>query len=144
MCIKHCFISTNILALKIVDIPHALICVCVYIYKLKSIKITPSYYKLKTQYLGHVDLVTANITHCKHIVFLILIAQFRPNPEILFFTQLSEWWVWFGLVLCHINHCCLFNRKYCFYIYVKYMICKHILQINTVKWLNSSSSNNSI
>ena len=39
----------------------------------------------------------------------------------------ETWLVWFGLVLWHINHCWLFNAKSCFYIYIKYMICKHIL-----------------
>ena len=35
--------------------------------------------------------------------------------------------VWFSLVLWHINPCWLFNAKSCFYIYIKYMIHKHIL-----------------
>ena len=48
------------------------------------------------------------------------------------------------LVLWHINHCRLFNAESCFYIYIKYMICKLILQIHTVKSLNSSISNNSV
>ena len=30
----------------------------------------------------------------------------------------------FGLASWHINHCWLFSAKYCFYIYIKYMICK--------------------
>ena len=34
---------------------------------------------------------------------------------------------WFGLVLWHINHSWLFYTKFCFYINVKYMICKLIL-----------------
>ena len=34
---------------------------------------------------------------------------------------------WFGLVLWHINHCRLFNVKSSLYIYIKYMICKHIV-----------------
>ena len=37
--------------------------------------------------------------------------------------------VWFGLVLWHINHCRLFNAKSSLYMYIKYMICKHILLI---------------
>ena len=52
--------------------------------------------------------------------------------------------LWCGLVLWHINHCWSFNAKSCFYIGIKYMICKHILLIRTVKWSNSSFSNNSI
>ena len=52
--------------------------------------------------------------------------------------------VWFGLVLWHINHCGLFNAKSYFYMYIKYMICKQILYIHTIKWSNSSISNNSI
>ena len=28
--------------------------------------------------------------------------------------------IWFGLVLRHINHCCLFNAKFSLYIYIKY------------------------
>ena len=54
-------------------------------------------------------------------------------------------WVWFGLVFWHINACSLFNAKSSLYIYIKYMICKHILSImflnkpeliclHTVKW----------
>ena len=49
-----------------------------------------------------------------------------------------------GLVLWHIKHYWLFNAKFCFYIYIQYMICKHILLIHTVKWPNSSISNDSI
>ena len=30
------------------------------------------------------------------------------------------YWVWFGLVLWHINHCRLFNTKSSLYIYIKY------------------------
>ena len=30
--------------------------------------------------------------------------------------------VWFGLVLCHINHRRFFNAKSCKYIYVKYIL----------------------
>ena len=29
--------------------------------------------------------------------------------------------IWFGWVLLHINHCRLFNAKYSFYIYIKYI-----------------------
>ena len=36
---------------------------------------------------------------------------------------------WFTLVLWHTNHYWLFNAKSCFYIYIKYMICKHIFYI---------------
>ena len=54
------------------------------------------------------------------------------------------WLVWFSLVLWHINLSWLSNAKSCFCIYIRYMICKHILQIHTVKWWNSSISNNSI
>ena len=32
-----------------------------------------------------------------------------------------------GVVLWHINYYWLFNAKYCFYLYTKYMIGKHIL-----------------
>ena len=28
---------------------------------------------------------------------------------------------WFGLVLCHINHCWLFNAKSSLYLYIKYI-----------------------
>ena len=34
---------------------------------------------------------------------------------------------WFGSVLWHINHSLSFNVKFCFYMYIKYMIFKHIL-----------------
>ena len=37
--------------------------------------------------------------------------------------------IWFGWVLRHINHCRLFNVKSFLYIYIKYMISKHILLI---------------
>ena len=29
--------------------------------------------------------------------------------------------IWFGWVLCHINHCRLFNAKSSLYIYIKYI-----------------------
>ena len=29
--------------------------------------------------------------------------------------------IWFGWVLCHINHCRLFNAKFSLYIYIKYI-----------------------
>ena len=35
--------------------------------------------------------------------------------------------LWFGLVLWHNNHCRLFNAKPFIYIYIEYMILKHIL-----------------
>ena len=37
--------------------------------------------------------------------------------------------VWSGLVLWQINHCRLFHAKSFLYIYIKYMISKHILEI---------------
>ena len=46
-------------------------------------------------------------------------------------TMLNDiiFWSWVGLgrVLWHINHSWLFNAKSSFCIYIKYMICKHIL-----------------
>ena len=39
-----------------------------------------------------------------------------------------------GLVLWLINHRSLCNAQSCFYTYIKYVICKHILPIYTVKW----------
>ena len=56
----------------------------------------------------------------------------------LFRIFLTDWLsviglVWFGLVLWYIKHCWLFNAKFCFYKYIKYMICKHIFQKHTVK-----------
>ena len=64
---------------------------------------------------------------------------------IIFKEFLLKSFVWFvGWVLHHINHCWLFNAKSCFYIFIKYMICKHILQIHTVKWSNSSIYDNPI
>ena len=38
----------------------------------------------------------------------------------------------FGLVLWYINHCRLFNSKYCLYIYIKYMFSKYF--DNILKW----------
>ena len=35
--------------------------------------------------------------------------------------------VWLGSVLWHINYCLLFNVKSCFNLYIRYMICYHIL-----------------
>ena len=43
--------------------------------------------------------------------------------------------VWFGLVLWHINHCMLFKSQIFLYIYIKYIISKHILLIT---FLNES------
>ena len=37
--------------------------------------------------------------------------------------------IWFGLVLWHINNCRLSNAKSSLYIYINYMISKHILLI---------------
>ena len=45
-----------------------------------------------------------------------LVGYSMPNPI----------FIWFGLVLWDINHYWLFKAKSCFYIYIKYMICKHI------------------
>ena len=36
--------------------------------------------------------------------------------------------LWFGWALWHINHYRLFSNKSSLYIYIEYMICKHILQ----------------
>ena len=36
---------------------------------------------------------------------------------------------WFGLVLWHIDHCRSFKAKSFLYMYIKYMISKHILKI---------------
>ena len=44
-----------------------------------------------------------------------------------FATDMFWYIVRSGLVLWHINHCCLFNAKSCFYISIKYLICNHIL-----------------
>ena len=49
-----------------------------------------------------------------------------------------------SLISWNINCCWLFNAKSCFYIYIKYMICKYIIQVHRVKWSHSSISNNSI
>ena len=54
------------------------------------------------------------------------------------------WEVLFSLVLLYIKHCCLFIAQSFLYIYIKYEICKQILLIHTVKWPNSSISNNSL
>ena len=40
--------------------------------------------------------------------------------------------IWLGWVLWHINHCRLFNAKSFLYIYIKYMIYKHILWITVL------------
>ena len=88
----------------------------------------------------------------------------------------------FALILWYINHCWLFKVKSCFYIYIKYIICRYaqlneptvliltiqfsksqqtsmvpsiatdhwlfnltsVICLHTVKWSNSSISNNSI
>ena len=57
-------------------------------------------------------------------IFIKEIMRDNSNLNKLFYKD-----IWFGLVLWHINHCWLFNTKSCFYIYMKYMICKHILKI---------------
>ena len=36
--------------------------------------------------------------------------------------------IWSDWVLWYINHCREFNAKFCFYIYIEYMICKHIFR----------------
>ena len=59
------------------------------------------------------------------------------KTKIFSFLWLNMQFVWkvvrlvgFGLVLWHINHCWLFKPKSCFYIYIKYMIYKHIFFIH--------------
>ena len=60
--------------------------------------------------------------------------------------------IWFGWVLWHINHCRLFNAKSSLYIYIEYMICKHVLLIaflnepgliffDAIKWFQVFLSN---
>ena len=43
------------------------------------------------------------------------------------------WWIGFGLVLWYVNPCRLFNAKSSLYMYIEYMICKHILLITFLK-----------
>ena len=66
----------------------------------------------------------------------------EDNTKIVFSLNCSL--VWFSLAFRHINHCWLFNPEFCFYKYIKYIICKHISLKRTVKWSNSFISNNSI
>ena len=40
----------------------------------------------------------------------------------------------FGLIFWHINHCWLFNAKFCFYIYIKYIWFENTFCRYTVKW----------
>ena len=44
-------------------------------------------------------------------------------------TKCSLVCVWFGLDLWHISHYCFFNDNSCFYLHIKYMICKYNLII---------------
>ena len=37
----------------------------------------------------------------------------------------------FALVLRHFNRCLLINAKYCFYIYINYMMCKDFVNIQS-------------
>ena len=41
--------------------------------------------------------------------------------------QIELVWFWLGRVLWHINRCRLSNATFCLYMYIKYLICKHIL-----------------
>ena len=49
-----------------------------------------------------------------------MISRISVQHYILKRIYLTHRWVWFGLVLCHINHCRLFNAKFYLYIYIKY------------------------
>ena len=55
-----------------------------------------------------------------------IVGYLMPNP---FYTYILNTYhlVWFGLVLWHIYHRRLFTAKSFLYIYIKYMISKHIL-----------------
>ena len=62
------------------------------------------------------------------------VGYLMPNPLYTYILNIHDL-VWFSLVLRHINHWRLFNAKSFFYIYIKYMINKHIWWI---KFLNKS------
>ena len=57
-----------------------------------------------------------------------IIGYLMPNP-IYIYIYIYIYMIWFGWVLWHINHWRLFNAKSSLYIYIRYMICKHILLI---------------
>ena len=46
-----------------------------------------------------------------------IVDYLRPNPLYTYTLKISDL-VWFGLVLCHMNHCWLFNAKSSLYIYI--------------------------
>ena len=87
-----------------------------------------------------------------NLVWLDFMAYQLPNQlcQILFIHIYQIYMIWFGWVLRHIYDCGLSNAEFYSYIYIKYMICKHILWIHTVKWsvlfltIFSAISNNSI
>ena len=74
----------------------------------------------------------------KHLSFLY---TWLSDQTVLFLTiQFSHLFalslVWFGCVLWHIDHGRLFNAN-CFYTYMMYMMCKHILLMMFLNELGS-------
>ena len=59
-----------------------------------------------------------------------IVGYLMPNP--IYTYILNKYMVWFGWVLCHINHCWLFNAKSYLCIYIEYIwfvnsLCIYIL-----------------
>ena len=53
--------------------------------------------------------------------------HFVKNGKYIYLITSKDWLILFGLVLCLINHCRLFSAKTFLYIYIDYIISKHIL-----------------
>ena len=79
-----------------------------------------------------IEIVLIQVDHVEGLMLL-------SNKKYNFFVQFSlafprpvkkrTYCDWFGLVLWHINSSWLFYAKYSLHVYVRYMICKHILLI---------------
>ena len=73
---------------------------------------------------------------------LILLPLLSTESKLLIYLVLEFWLglVWFNGISTIVGY----SMPNPVFIYIKYMICKHILSVHTVKWSNSSISNNSI
>ena len=67
--------------------------------------------------LNNLQWLICHKTKPNQIIYMQYILQLNKNIFLLM--------TWFGLVLWHISHYRLFNAKSCFYIYIKYMICRY-------------------
>ena len=79
-----------------------------------------------------------------YIYIYILFNNKNRNEQDTTRKESNRQWETLDSVLWYIYHCRLFNAKSCFYIYIKYIWFVNTFWRYTLKWSNSSFSNNSI